>query len=61
MIGAQSFLSQGYIHKTGEEKVMSTMQEKKDPRRLGFVRHQVPTGLSYSNAIHPASYKHLMQ
>lgn len=45
IIGAQIFLSQGYIHKTGEEKVMSIVQEKKDPRMLGFIRDQVPTGL----------------
>lgn len=61
MIGAQIFLCQGYIYKTGEGKVMSTVQEKKDPRRLGFVRHQVPTGLLHPNTIDPTSYKQLME
>lgn len=55
MIGTQSFLSQGCTHKTGEEKVMSTAQEKKDSRRLGIVRYQVSTGLLHPKAILPAS------
>jgi len=61
IIGAQIFLSQGYIYKTGEEVVMSNVQEQKDLRRLGFVRDQVPTRLSHPNTIQITSYKHLVQ